>query len=1375
MLKNPVIYDLEMPVSSLNVTLQGSGGDLDVSGFIYSPEGGTFSSGAIDGGYSWEYKFILMSPSEDFTIRSFDSSGNVSPETSKNINYILNPPLILSPGIPKVLSDSFSSSASTFNVFDTLEGDFLNDGIIVGDYVLGTSGKNSNILKKINQVNNTFLITEMFPYSWSFGDSIKIFSGKDRPSYKTNKLKLKTNGTVDSSAQKIIYTTEDNFDLVKVYANLVEPYNIDESNNLLKIEANGVLQEIYLTQEEDRSAESIVNEINSYFDFNIAYLEQISSDAPFVFFLQARTLNIYPSSACDYFLICKGDFSFAKQITIQGNVVNVGRCEVALNPNANRNLNLNIDSINLQLTLPTNETITPSQIAADLNNQAGKCVASPGPNGLTLIAENNIDVLNDVELLNLKTSVSGTANLNNDNWNLDLDLFGNNTTVSVAAVDAFGDLTDLSSLEVNYQIDPPTLSDDLASIVSENTEDCVAKLPVEENVVTLSGSYDEEGLGVLINGESVFSESGNWTVNLSDLAEGDNQVVLNTVDKFGNLSEDSTLGIPYTNPQNQSASEDQDEALEWSFGEVIGGASAENIRKNTEFITNIVREVSNLLKGILSILKVARSFIQDNVLSFVNKIRKEIQKFINDVVSFLKDLANGAGIYLISTIPRISENTENKMDAYLKRLRTGGSNESNYLLDNSGSAFDGFVQTLVSSFDDPFDSNRPQFGSNIRAGGYALAAADTNDALSKFLRSLSQISALYSRELVNFSYASPRNIRVLNENKRVVLTWETGQGFLPGRYVILRSTTPGGDPKLTNIKNNILKRNASRFSKEEELDKNTGKANSCYEVLGFIAINSLDVSKYQNAPDDELGKFLKGISAWGDLFRSGIPNFRFIDGTSNALDRKQKLLADSLIQGPTELTNFIDNTAGDVTVTSKEGRRLSVTKGLDSANQFLDKIRDGIIYQQSSTEKDLENGKTFYYKIVSDNYENNLSVGQKICSNNFKNLFDSSGFEISGSPTNPFLDYVEEELIYQFDLSPNAEDKGLLYKLSGSVFNNENGLIDGTGLKVFVDNQEITRRLDKVYYDKGIIRLKKENTPKFSVVAKYWTKKAVNTTRAKVVGRNSGSFQFKKDDYQGNNLILVVGDSSLLSSIEGLFEDSNFKTQSGIYSFLNKLASKTVRHQTVTFVRDFGSSNISIKTAEEVASIIREQTSGIRVSVNRENKIVLMDDLNSDPVLGSKIIVCSNNSVLGFEAGDSDSVKVVGQPPDWVRLSMLDMFPILGDVSRYIEENSQNFLRSLEDATQAILDFIDTLIKKVETLNDIIEKLKELIESLVNILSFQAGFWYLKIPSKPGGNEYLKQALLTSTNRPRSDFAAGFLIVYGDGGTQKILDFLFKN
>lgn len=1382
MLINPVIYDLDTPVSSLNVTLQGSGGDLDVSGFIYSPEGGIFSSGAIDGGYSWEYKFILMSSSEEFKIKSFDSIGNTSEEVSKNISYVLNPPLILSPGIPKILTESISSTGSSFDKFQTLNGNFINDGVIPGDYLLGTSGKNTNSLKKILEVKEKFLITELLPNSWKENDSIKIYSNKDRPKYKANKLKLKLNGKINSSAQKVLYTTEDNFDPIKIYANLTEEYSINSSNNLLRIVANGQDETIILTEGNNRTAQSIVGEINSYFNFTVAYLEQIGPNLPFIFFIQANTLKIFNTSASNYFQICKGDFLFAKQIPIQGNVVNIGKCEVILNINANRNLNLNIDDINLQLTLPVNNSITPSQIAQELNAQAGKCVASPGPNGLTLIAENNLNVLNNVDFLNLKTSQTGLADLNksedseDSEWNLSLEIFDNNLKCSFAALDAFGELTDLSDQEIEYKISPPTFTEETEQEIENNTINCEARLPVEENVLTLSGNFDTEGVGVLINGNSIFTQQDTWTVDLTDLAVGDNEIILNTVDKFGTPSDDLVLKIPRTDPRNQDADQDPEEALAWDFSNNIGGASAENIRSNIKAVQNFLKPFTDILVGVKNLLVIARVFIQENITPFVNKIRKEIQKFIDDVVGVIKDLANGAGIYLISTIPKPSE-VKNYQD-FLNRLRTGGSNQGNYLT-SSGGAFDGFVESLISSFDDPFDPNRPQFSENVVAGGYSLAIADTNDALSSFLRSLNQLVSIFSRELIDLSFSAPKNIRISNENKRVVLTWDSGTGFRPGRYLVLRSTQPGGLPQNTNVKTNILKRNASRFKVEEKIDKKTGKLVVSYDVIGIVNYNSLDSSKYENLDinDNRLETEIKAMAAVGSFISSGLNKFRFIDGKASSLDRKQKQLVDSLFRGPQEFSNFIDNTAGPVNASANRGTRtFSVTKKFDSAIQFFDSIRDGFLYQQESSEIDLENGKTYFYKIVCDNEEKILKVGDVLYSDKDSKILDSAGFELVGTPSNIELVYVEEELFDQFDSPSAPELKGQLYKLKGSVFNRDEAVINGTGLTVLVDNQEVTP--EKIYYDKGIFLLKDTNIPKFSVTAKYWTKKEINTTRPMLVGKNKGNFIFRKDDFSSKTLTLMVGNSSsgasLAEELANIGSKKGFTSASEVSRLLSKTQDLGVAAQVVTFVRDFGQADQIELTADEVASLIREQTFGVRVSVDKNNRIVLMADINPDPFFGSKIMILSANTVLGFEANQTSSVKVFGYPPNWSRISMLDLFPILGDISRYIEENSQNFLKSLEDASKAIVDFIETLIRKVEMLQDIIKRLEELITSLVNLLSFEAGFWYLRIPAKPGGNFYLKESLRKSINRPNSDFAAGVLLVYGDGGTKRVMDLIFN-
>ena len=1365
MIQAPVIYNnLDIPVSSLNVHLEGSGSS-ETSGFIYQPTGGIFSSGSISNGFYWNYEFVLMSENQEFSIQSFDVSGNLSPISKINIEYEIKPPLILSPGNPRILSINESSTGSSNTKFQTLIGNFLEEGVIVGDYVLGISGRNQNQLNKVREVSETYLITDPFNFFWKMGDQIKIYPNNQRPVYKTNKLAYEAKGLVDSSAEKVLYTTSENFDLIKIYAGIEEDYSITNENKFFSLKIDGITKNFDLDLG-IKTASEIAFKINQEFNKPVAFVELVNLDSSAVFFIQGKKIEVFETPASIYFKMCKGDFNLAKNIPISGSVVNLGKCEVVLNTeDTARNLNLNIDGNILQYTIPLGQTTTPSSIALALNTQAGKCVASPGPNSITLIASDNLDVLNDVGFLNLDQSKSGVADLNNGEWSLNLEVPANLFTVSLVAQDKFGNTSEINSLDNEYQISTPVLLNPFEEI------DCVGVLPVEEEIVNIFGEYDSEGSGVQINGLNVNSLDGNWSIDLDNLQEGKNVFSIVTIDKFGTPSIPRDIAVDYKNPFNQPALEEEEENLRWTLEAGVTGTGPEKIKKYAEKIKSLFSPYLSAIKIIKTFLQQARSLIKSKVLGNINQLVKSVQNFINEAVGFLNDFSRGAGIYLISTIPKPSEVQDPKK--FLDRLRTGGSREGNLISGTTG-AFDGFIDSLVSSFDDTLDPYRPQFSSAVKTGAYCLAIADNGDGLANFIQSLNQMSLIVNQQLINAALSAPINVRVSNENKRVVLTWSSsGSGIKPGIYTVWRSENPGGKNNIKKIKNTVFKKNSSKFFEEKDIDPNTGQPYVEYQYLGKIDFNSIDTTKYvSNLKNQSALKLLykaplETLSASNDFLNSYTSNFRFIDGKVTPEETRNNKLTEAVLAGQESISTFLGDTFSDfdyrvsvssrgTTIGSLSYRDLTV----GSVN-FLNRIRDSILYRTSSTEVDLINGKIYYYKIIP--FFKGENVPSKFSFREVSKIQNrSTCVEVIGCPQNPILEFIQEDLTYQFDFPENKDDKGLVYVLQGSIYNNRTGLIAGyfdDALTVKVDGGIV--KPSKILFDKGVVYLDPSNKPTTSIVFSYWGKKEINTTRAKIIGRNRGGFTFKKINTKDNVLSIRVG--PFANSL-----DIDYQPSGGyIYNTVSFV-------QKVSFVADFGDNNERFLTAEEVASIIRNQTYGVRVSVDRENRIILMDDSNVDPAVGSSISILEDNNVLGFKAGDKDNITIAGFPPNWNRVSMLDLFPVLGELSRYIEDTSQNFLRALEDVARSIEDYINTLIQRVDALNEIIVKLSELAQKLADILGFTGGIWYLRIPTKSGGVEYLKTSLINSTNKPRSYLAAGIMFVYGDGATEKALGSIFK-
>jgi len=1310
MLLTPVIYPHQEKLTSLNAQVQGSGGGLDIAGFIVSPSGGTLTSEIIPGGYSWSYNFLILSENQNLTIQSYDASGNFSAIAETNFQYEIDPPVILSPGIPKSISFNKASSGSTSTIFATHSGSFISDGVISGDYLLGFTGTNRSELKKIIQVFNTYLITEPFPFDWSEGDSVKIYSNQDRPVFNANKLKLSTNGFISPSAQSVLFTTDEDFELVRVYVGKSEFYDIDNTNDNVIIKVNGIEQDIFLSHGLSRTAQSIVDEINSYFNFTVAFREQESLIAPSIFYIEGVTVKVSPSNATHFFDMCTGDFVFAKTLSATGTIGTGSKCSIQIQSNTNRTISLNIDGNSVQATIPNDSELNPKQIADDLNNQAGKCVATPGPNKVVLLAENSLGVDADVGFLGLNKGLTGLANLNDGTeaeWSVDLDIFANELTLNVVGVDAFGNRTDPSSLDVVYKIDPPEFSPDIADLIEDNTKDCKTLIPIEEDILTLSGTYDVEGQGVLIDGQEVFSLSGRWTTDLR-LKEGDNSLVIQTLDVFGNNSDSFFMNVQYNNPLNQSAAAEPGvDNLRWK-SVLNPNFSPEDVQNAKDFIGTVFKPITSVLEIISSLLKLARAFIVDNVVSFLNVVRNAIQKFVNDVITTLKDLSRGLGIYAISTIPKKSE--VSNLDDFLKRLQIGG----------PGRAFNGFVDQLVLSFDDLFDPKRPQLSNNVTTGGYCLAVADTGGPL-EFMEALRQINRIVQKEVLDYSLPAPVNVRVSSENQRVVLTWQAADSIRPGTYLVYRSNRSGGEPQFKKIKTSIPKPGESNFTEELDISIDTGEVNRDYEYIG-----SIDFNLGSSTTARGLATFSK-VNVLSDLpninsnrFVDRI-DFRFIDGKATPQELEEKSKTDQVLSG---------------------------------AIRYLDAVKDTILVQQGESNNTLVNGQTYYYKILP-------SFGEPKSPTENRSLYGGSS-EYMATPQIPNLEFVNQEVL---DRQINETDEifgtGIKYKLKGGIFNKDTGLPASDPaslhLEVLVDGGRVNP--EKVDYARGIFYIRNQDKPSSNISASYWSQKEANTTRAKLIGSEQGDFTFRRIDPEGNSLELLVGPIGSYNSNIG----------TGVAGKIT-----IPFNQKITFVRDFRGQDSRTLTAREVASIIRNQTGGLKVSVTRDNKICLIDNQNADPAIGSSLEIVKGNRILGFTAGQKDTAGSLGLPPDWFRISLADLFPVINDVIRYIENNARGLLRSLEDATNALTEYIDTLIKRVETLNDIIKRLQELAERLANILSFQGGIWILEIPPRQGGTEYLKSSLKNSIGRPSSDFAGGVMFVYADGATQKALNFLFK-
>ena len=108
-----------------------------------------------------------------------------------------------------------------------------------------------------------------------------------------------------------------------------------------------------------------------------------------------------------------------------------------------------------------------------------------------------------------------------------------------------------------------------------------------------------------------------------------------------------------------------------------------------------------------------------------------------------------------------------------------------------------------------------------------------------------------------------------------------------------------------------------------------------------------------------------------------------------------------------------------------------------------------------------------------------------------------------------------------------------------------------------------------------------------------------------------------------------------------------------------------------------------------------------------------------------------------------------------------------------VNNTTQRFLSAYNDAGKSLIDFIELLQTKVETLSDMAEELRSILKKLAEILKFNGGFYFLRIPPGTGGVTYFIESLQNATGGPEnSDYAAGVVVLYTDGGTADALKLL---
>jgi len=497
------------------------------------------------------------------------------------------------------------------------------------------------------------------PYTWDAGDEVIIYSMEDRPSFTSNTINIKDTNAVKGfchlNSNKIYFSTK-TIDELNIQALISENYLITASTNRLKLTVDAESKDIIFNIG-NQTAQEIIDQIN-----NVFYHEVASVYSGYIV-LSGNYIKIEDTANSAHTVLGFLDREVFVSITgTSNNSIKFTAGDVTT-------LELNVDGNDYSIEFEKDITYSISQII-DLINQTVPNLAFNIKSSIRLLASNNIFIKNSVSKLDLSAQSRGLADyvLGEDNWEFNLELYESISNLKVAALDQLYKYTPEGTLEIIYKLEAPTLT--------------TTTLDVEADLISLTGTYNEEAQQVLLNNEeTTIASAGTWSLTLRDLSVGNNSVQVQLLDVFGGFSDPLDFVVNY-NPPTNTLPTPSPTGPRWEEKDLFEIDPFRPIRDKIQPLIDFLDSIVATLKTISAVLEILKAFIS----SFANALIDLIQAILDQILSLIKDLAGG-GVYVLSTFPGLQE---------LKGNRE--------LLDFFSGGYNGFVERVSSSFDDPLDS-----------------------------------------------------------------------------------------------------------------------------------------------------------------------------------------------------------------------------------------------------------------------------------------------------------------------------------------------------------------------------------------------------------------------------------------------------------------------------------------------------------------------------------------------------------------------------------------------------------------------------------------------------------------------------------------------
>jgi len=785
-------------------------------------------------------------------------------------------------------------------------------------------------------------------------------------------------------------------------------------------------------------------------------------------------------------------------------------------------------------------------------------------------------------------------------------------------------------------------------------------------------------------------------------------------------------------------------------------------------VANGVDNIISPMKTILGLIKSVLNLVKVLLIDTSSLLKPILQAIAAAIDNYVKDMAS-TGLYVLPVFPRsnyFDPNTNAKQGFEKFLASVGGGSQA-------------FKKKVIDSFDDIYDSNRPQFSTTGSVGAIIVAIDSGN--IQDVVAGVLSLKKIFTSIEWKPDVHPPMSLQAVPGDKCIKLSWE-----LP-ELITFNLSGLFNQYKMIDL---IYGFQVYRAPGQGELAiatqsvKDTYNEGDVYDVVTNTKVGPIDVTLSD-------GKTVSKTIKASEFFKYLFKNFEV--GWNNLDNNTARNLGFSCTDNSTSLENgknyyyvvrtIMDKSGTPASPLSNEAVATPKAATAITSLSFLNRCTYFICKENQTSFRDVVKINLLAIKVMDltgqSQQSTNKTESNKIASGNqqvnvFSFVLNHKGVNINSIKirnVSAAIRYINKNGLNLATTPLNGEEQA---GVDISKFYNtvNNTIVD------WDDNAQNNDR-DKIIFF-TTLDLTKLSLPNDFTVVHDKNKSTVIITDVSRIGYTQND-EIVVEYVTVENLPICdqgfiqrhTGDGTVDDRFDAV-ECNNGSIVFDKIKSCDKYKNLTCIYHTGTSCSNRGFTKVNGKCKANVEFFNEQPLGAPRCQNGSMGASVSVAD---KPYRNDPCSFIVNDSGTGGTCTGYTSINehVTGMYPDWYSYSVKSLVKPIEDFIEHLNKWVNSEIDAIQKGTESVTQFIDLLTKKIEALEDFIDTLQQIIDVMKEIFSTNAGFHILSIDLKTGGVDRIKQMVQTAKGGPDSGqtgFTAGIVILVGGPNISATWQFL---